>query len=641
MILLHKHPLIHIGTQTNFIEGYVAAGITLPIALNYVINGRFFRVAFLRRLRVVFPLSVTASSLAPYMFAFNDHSMAERVPDKTNRTLKVWLFIFGSIGTVIVSTLVLFIAFVVDIFFKTLILFRGLEFNIDLNVIILDRIEYTAELFADILHLPYFLVLLEPFLKLVEVLSDFHIDLSAINVTCAGALAPFQLLVSLTILGVGITIVESDIQILKQVTSYRIMREAFSMATKTPYKSWYLRNRGKMVSTDTVSIFQMVLVQSRILFARLINEVDLFQSILLYVFSAIDVTPFIKYGIHPSTPACNEVDGFIDWDWYIALFSSSTFWILFIPAVYEVSKILLPGIPHGIQIYDQQEYQRILEKDSREISDRHWWDINRRLTLFSYLNLDLWWAQTSQWEFQFLQSVTPYFRGHNTWNCVSVDQEQEELRAWLAEDEEVSDPEAEVEAEAAGVQQKESTKGSSDAGVDAKASSTSADEIKGHKHEVENRGEGVYRVILDEKRGRIYVLQCDRIVVDEKVWSPVLQSTTESKYVLIVLDRRTSHVLKCKVLAVPEDGGSSAEEIAQSLQQSDETNLVIFIMIGEQALRNRIRGDLPAAIVRCGASSFFFSSLADKARKRIQDVEVKKAAPFTSYVLIGVPGCGE
>ena len=64
--------------------------------------------------------------------------------------------------------------------------------------------------------------------------------------------------------------------------------------------------------------------------------------------------------MHKTKKECNEIPGLENLDFVLAIISSIEAWLIVMPAFYEVSKILVPGIPA-----DMQE----LTMDTRHLTD--------------------------------------------------------------------------------------------------------------------------------------------------------------------------------------------------------------------------------------------------------------------------------
>lgn len=72
-----------------------------------------------------------------------------------------------------------------------------------------------------------------------------------------------------------------------------------------------------------------------------------------FLMSMTNITSFVEANyMHAASPECNNVDGFIDYDKYIAFVASIQAWIVFLPMIYEVSKILVPGLPKWVEPID-------------------------------------------------------------------------------------------------------------------------------------------------------------------------------------------------------------------------------------------------------------------------------------------------
>jgi signal transduction histidine kinase len=110
---------------------------------------------------------------------------------------KFFLFAFLSFFLILFSIFAGFVFFTYQVFFTSLILWRGLKKNFRLSPIL----DLLAEGLQDItqciglpINLIYFLAL--PFLYLFQALSSQNISLSSVSVTCSGSQAPIELLIN-------------------------------------------------------------------------------------------------------------------------------------------------------------------------------------------------------------------------------------------------------------------------------------------------------------------------------------------------------------------------------------------------------------------------------------------------------------
>ena len=75
---------------------------------------------------------------------------------------------------------------------------------------------------------------------------------------------------------------------------------------------------------------------------------DPLQRVLMYMMGFAPLSPFVaKYGIvHDSSSACDALDGIPYIDTVIADLTSTLLWLIFLPAVYTISRVLVPGHYH-------------------------------------------------------------------------------------------------------------------------------------------------------------------------------------------------------------------------------------------------------------------------------------------------------
>ena len=81
-----------------------------------------------------------------------------------------------------------------------------------------------------------------------------------------------------------------------------------------------------------------------VIVARGAGGFDFFQSFMQYLMALTQITAFAEEDWqHASSPECNGVSGFINYDAKIARLASIEAYVILIPAIYEVSKILVMG----------------------------------------------------------------------------------------------------------------------------------------------------------------------------------------------------------------------------------------------------------------------------------------------------------
>jgi len=88
-----------------------------------------------------------------------------------------------------------------------------------------------------------------------------------------------------------------------------------------------------------------------VLAARLAGGFDFFQAFMQFLMSVTSISKFVEVAgyRHDFSPECDEADNFLGADTNLARLASIEAWVVLVPIIYEVSKILIPGIPKGME----------------------------------------------------------------------------------------------------------------------------------------------------------------------------------------------------------------------------------------------------------------------------------------------------
>jgi hypothetical protein len=111
-----------------------------------------------------------------------------------------------------------FIYFTYQVFFTSLILWRGMKIDFKLSPI-LNLLAEALRGITQYIGFPVdvLFILAIPFLYLFDSLASINLNLSSVNITCSGSQAPIELLINCFILGFLIIVVRSDYQLLFNV----------------------------------------------------------------------------------------------------------------------------------------------------------------------------------------------------------------------------------------------------------------------------------------------------------------------------------------------------------------------------------------------------------------------------------------
>jgi sterol desaturase/sphingolipid hydroxylase (fatty acid hydroxylase superfamily) len=189
----------------------------------YLINGRLQRIAFERKERLVKKLIIVAgaTSKASDLLSAVNHSLVFIKKASQKQTFFSdsqwnrikWVMFILLAGLIAFVSIILTIFFgMSQIIFNVLLLYRNFKVYLPSLKSFEDTVDDTVDAVVNLLNMSYLKDLAYPFIYLINAISDIHIDLSAVQVSCAGAQAPGLLLINVVIVGIVIIIIRSDIQ---------------------------------------------------------------------------------------------------------------------------------------------------------------------------------------------------------------------------------------------------------------------------------------------------------------------------------------------------------------------------------------------------------------------------------------------
>jgi hypothetical protein len=114
-----------------------------------------------------------------------------------------------------------------QIIFNVLLLYRNFKVYLPSLKSFEDTVDDTVDAVVNLLNMSYLKELAYPFIYLIKAISDIHIDLSAVQVSCAGAQAPGLLLINIVIVGIVIIIIRSYIQSYWAVAQTKLLFKVF------------------------------------------------------------------------------------------------------------------------------------------------------------------------------------------------------------------------------------------------------------------------------------------------------------------------------------------------------------------------------------------------------------------------------
>jgi len=194
------------------------------------------------------------------------------------------------------------------------------------------------------------------------------------------ASAPMELLFNLMIMGICIIIIESNFQMFRAIT-LNSLTDAFIQGIAQPsYKEWAYRSRGSSALQSWGGTIKYAITVLAVILARGAGGFDFFLSFMQFLMSLTNISNFAEASyMHADSPECNNVEGFVNFDQYIAFVASIEAWICFLPMIYEVSKILVPGLPRWADPID--------DVDKKHDPRSSWMHL---VKYGSYLTPDLW-----------------------------------------------------------------------------------------------------------------------------------------------------------------------------------------------------------------------------------------------------------
>ena len=360
----------------NFYLGFIAIIAVVIIAYPYLFRGRFERLAFFRRVRVGDNLVDEAWSVFPKLHEFYVYSKAKTqkqlnasashssTPPETEtddqqevsinqgwvtlrRFGRILLFAILSLVLISMGVVVYFVVILLSVLFKALIIWKNFDFEVDFY----NHIVSVVYKLADQLYFPLLKKLFQPLIYLYDGFRDLELDLAPISVSCNGAAAPLEILLNLVILGIVIILIESDFQMYRAVSHMSVTNEFLNTVVIGEYRKYFFDSYLKTSQSYTSwckACLAYTYLCLQVSIAVISAHTDFFQTALLGVVSCVTLNKFVEdKGFHKFSPACNQVHLYVGVDHILAVSASIVAWILLMPAVYTLSKVLVPGVPYS------------------------------------------------------------------------------------------------------------------------------------------------------------------------------------------------------------------------------------------------------------------------------------------------------
>jgi hypothetical protein len=223
-----------------------------------------------------------------------------------------------------------FIYFTYQVFFTSLILWRGMKVDFNLSPVL--------NLFAEALRgitqyigfpVDVLFILAVPFLYFFDALASINVNLSSVNITCSGSQAPIELLFNCIILGFLIIVVRSDYQLL------------FNVLLNNVNQRFLLNNLEQQLDKGNFWFSRYFFMG--IIFTGFIM-INPFQVGLRYCMGFVRLDSFAKNHkvAHEVSQACDQVPGARYFDSFLGYTSSIFAWWLILPAVYCLAEVVVP-----------------------------------------------------------------------------------------------------------------------------------------------------------------------------------------------------------------------------------------------------------------------------------------------------------
>lgn len=470
-------------------------------------------------------------------------------------------------------------------------------------------------------------VIIAPFLPIIDYLGKFKFDLKGLQVTCAGAAAPVELVCNMMFLGTVIILTYGNFQPYKLLTYDSMVAQSNKMFCSKIYMQWFLRERGKHVYFSFKGIFFYAARLTLALGWFVFSSVDLFQSLLIFLMSSVYFGNFIATGnsdlgtsvvmpgMHEFSDSCNSVEGFIGVDEFLALAASILFWFFAAPMIYEIANLLVPGIPPGCDMF------HAIDKEKEDF--KSWFGVTKYLKLFSFGAPDLWWAVLADLYMKQLSRDIPsgagfYVKSLRELAKLHKDAAKDERDMIIPTDGVISAGTAVADGLNGNVLSRQSRISITNAAIQSQLIAA-----------IEKPVAPTFTIEVSRQNGYIAAFSCNKLIRDKKIFENVFIDHTISgyKYILIKINRATGVIALIQTYDIYSNGlyadGRGAYHLAIELNRTTEDFVIVLATIDSSM--NHVGEGLPEAVYRCGGSKEMFG----------------RRPLLRGYILVGVPGCGE
>jgi ABC-type multidrug transport system fused ATPase/permease subunit len=315
----------------NFTLGFFALFFVVVI-FSYIVFGKFHRLSFERRVKTVIPNIEKCKQVLVHEeeLHYQHLKCVQEKRNRQNRKFKFISFVLISFLLIIVSVLASFIYFTYQVFFTSLILWRGMKADFQLGPI-LNLLTEALRGITQYVGFPVDVVFIIaiPFLYLFEALGSISLNLSSVNITCSGSQAPIELLINCFILGFLIIVVRSDYQLL------------FNVVLNNVNHRFLLNDLEQHLDRGSVWFSRYFFVGIIFTVFIMINPL---QVGLRYCMGFVRLDTFGKnhYVSHEVSQACDKVAGARYFDSFLGYTSTIFAWWLILPAVYCLAEVVVP-----------------------------------------------------------------------------------------------------------------------------------------------------------------------------------------------------------------------------------------------------------------------------------------------------------
>ena len=318
-----------IDIQSNLIFGIMFM-ILLPIFVTlYIVRGKIYWVAYSRKKyfeRLLVPISNLINIKLSLLMDKSKDAKFSSINSSTSNCMKfskIFTYMLFNLFMFVVFIMVSYTMYITEILFKCLIAIRG--GYLFKNFSIEDTINNVIQVLEFDWKLPYLSYLLYPFGSIIIFFSNLNIlDFSAVNVTCKGSQAPFELIFYIFIFGYILNTIESE---------YHIF-QSFTLGNTT--KKFVELSLTYDLGLSRVKYF-LLLISAGILMLILLNPMLI---LLQWLIGLLFISHFL--GIHESTPSCDTIKGYEHIDTILAVLSSLIALSIIPHIVFVCGKILIP-----------------------------------------------------------------------------------------------------------------------------------------------------------------------------------------------------------------------------------------------------------------------------------------------------------